>query len=181
MSGTLKRAPISGASTDNTSMNKKQKKAFAKIEYEKMLKSQEPLSEWLDSLEREAGLETQNEIAEEDVGTFTWKKDGKKMGCCLTAMRVLLDTEELTSADSSSALKEQMESEWGPISEFPTRLEELAALLLQGAKLARDAGVDKIKAWDADDAQTEEEDGTPDEEEDEDEDEDENDDEDEDE
>jgi hypothetical protein len=156
MGGTLKRS-TSEAPTHNESMNKRQKKESATTEYEKMLKSQEPLSEWLQSFQRDTTMDSHDATGEDEVGTFIWKKegksDGKEVACCLTALSLLLDTEEVTSSDSSSALKEAIESQWGPISEFPDRCEELGKMMILGAKLARDAGIDKIKTWDADDTE----------------------------
>ena len=167
MSGTVKRSAPSKVPTDK-STNKKQKgvdkKLKKEIEHEKMLKSQEPLADWLSCFEREAGIESPDQIGEDEVGTIIFTRSDRRFCCCFTAIGRLLDNEEITSSDSSSTMKEMVESEFGPISEFPVRLEELAAMLLEGAKLARDAGIDKIKEWDEDEACEDEDDDEDDDE-----------------
>jgi hypothetical protein len=77
-------------------------------------------------------------IPDNELGTLYWRvPDGRTIGCPLNGMQFLIDN------DFNECIQHLLEEEYGPISEFPERLEELAEKFLEGARLAREANIHK--------------------------------------
>ncbi|KAJ1465302.1 hypothetical protein T484DRAFT_1757516 [Baffinella frigidus] len=96
---------------------------------------------WLsDVASRDNKVDYNDTITDCETGTIHWKgTNGETVGCPMTGLQFLMENGFPAEA------KESIESQYGPISQFPERLEELADRLLYGAKLAREAGIHKTK------------------------------------
>ncbi|KAJ1468531.1 hypothetical protein T484DRAFT_1755099 [Baffinella frigidus] len=123
-------------------------------------KAQEKLSAFCKCFTRGYELEVTREVDIDEVGVLEYQDKDQKIACPLTVMQYLIDNDELHSSSDESGAKCFCEDEYGPISDFPMQLEQLAAKFLEGAKLAREAGIDKVKCGDeADESELTTEDG----------------------
>jgi hypothetical protein len=141
----LKRS-LSPRDSDTTASNKHKKsksETSQEVSYKKMMT-------WLEQFRREAMIDGTDGSTDEEVGTIMWSEDGKDVGCSFAGMLYLLDNLEVENKlDDDSLAKEQIETYFAPVAKFPEMLEKLAVKLMEGAQLAREAGLDKVVAFDA--------------------------------
>jgi len=105
---------------------------------------------WLEQFKREYEIDGTDGSEADEVGTITWRKGGKTVGCSFGGLMYLMDNEELDdNGKDFSVAKEAVEREFAPVAKFPDMLDELAAMFTEGAKLAREAGIDKVPAFDS--------------------------------
>ena len=101
------------------------------------------LEKWLNSFERDDELEHCREFDIDDIGAINFKTNDNQYGIPFTGLLTLINDRELTATNGESDLKMHIESQYGPVNQIADHLEVLAGFLNQGAKLVREAGIDK--------------------------------------
>jgi len=107
------------------------------------------VNQWLSSFQRNPCAAGAYDGTEQHrVGSMTFTSDGVPYSIPFTGLKRLIDTNEVECVNGSY-LKDAIENDGqNHINKIPDNLEVLAKFLLEGAKLMRDVGVDKIRVCD---------------------------------
>jgi hypothetical protein len=143
MSGTLKRKSdiATGSEISKNTASKLARKATRKITQT----AEDRLLDFCKSFERGYELEHTREIDNDEPGVIMFNEGGVRFACPISSVQYLLENEELHDTNEESDVKCFSEDEYGPIAHFAEQLERLAAKLIEGAKLARAAGIQNVK------------------------------------
>jgi hypothetical protein len=138
-------------------VNKEQSaEAVTKYEPQKEAKmalreSRKKLLVCLDSFQRHFELEAAVEVDQDAMGVLGYMEKGKFFGCPISAVAFLLEHDELDLVNEESDVKLFSESEYGPISDFPSQLKRIGTKFLHAADLADKAKLQDVLPGDMED------------------------------
>jgi hypothetical protein len=102
------------------------------------------IKKWIDSIHREAEEDYDDDTVDSDIGAVHFTSDMQSYAIPFTGLHRLIKEKEVHSTDNLSDLKVSVEGVNGSIKKMPDNLEVFAAFLREGAKLMRNAGLDKV-------------------------------------
>ena len=120
---------------------------------------EQKLKEWCEQFSRASQMEGRHRFGSDEMGVIICTDAKGDIACPVSVMQYLIDNKKLHATEGDSALKCFYEDQYDRISTFPEHLERFAAVIRQGAQLARDAQIGDVKAGDYDeDAETDSDD-----------------------